>query len=370
MAIIISGVGIDSIPINVRDYGATGDGVTNDTAALQAALDAAAADEDTVYIPPGTYLTNALNWPLRVRIQGAGRQHTVLKPASNSIILLSHTVAGVYEVGGLHMRDMHFDVGGKTGITFVFVDGTDSTKRISDVIIENCFFNGAADVGVRLRHCVGSQINVCVTQIVRDGFVVEQSAETTFLNCEAVLGAGPAFKITGAAGDTQYDEGIRLMGCASNGQAKGIEAFNQDWGIIVGGSFTNCNAGTIQLTTCSNWVIDANEIGSPTTQVGIQAIQPCENIIVSNNKFVLCSYGIFTLGTHWVITGNVFWAGANIDIYLVDTTQSAVTGNVCQSTGAAWSILAQGAVSNNIATGNLGNGTIDGFTLETGNLTY
>lgn len=38
--------------INVMDYGATGDGTTNDTVAVQAALDAATGG-GVVYFPPG-----------------------------------------------------------------------------------------------------------------------------------------------------------------------------------------------------------------------------------------------------------------------------------------------------------------------------
>jgi polygalacturonase len=47
--------------LNVRDFGATGDGMTKDTAAIQKALDAcAAAGGGTVVVPEGTYLTGSL----------------------------------------------------------------------------------------------------------------------------------------------------------------------------------------------------------------------------------------------------------------------------------------------------------------------
>jgi polygalacturonase len=46
---------------NVRDFGATGDGHTKDTAALQKALDACATGGGgTVFVPPGAYLTGSI----------------------------------------------------------------------------------------------------------------------------------------------------------------------------------------------------------------------------------------------------------------------------------------------------------------------
>lgn len=60
--------------LNVRLFGAVGDGVADDTAALQAALDAASAVGGTVYIPAGTFLiaSGGLTCSKPVSIVGAG----------------------------------------------------------------------------------------------------------------------------------------------------------------------------------------------------------------------------------------------------------------------------------------------------------
>lgn len=51
----------NSVNVNVRDFGAAGDGKTMDTAALQAAIDQCAqAGGGTVFLPPGTYLSGSL----------------------------------------------------------------------------------------------------------------------------------------------------------------------------------------------------------------------------------------------------------------------------------------------------------------------
>jgi hypothetical protein len=50
---------IDGAPINVLDYGATGDGVTDDTDAILAAIAAMPASNSALTFPPGTYIVNS-----------------------------------------------------------------------------------------------------------------------------------------------------------------------------------------------------------------------------------------------------------------------------------------------------------------------
>src|SRR5206468_7060164 len=45
--------------VNVKDKGAKGDGQTDDTAAIQAAIDQVAGTKGTVLVPNGTYLVDA-----------------------------------------------------------------------------------------------------------------------------------------------------------------------------------------------------------------------------------------------------------------------------------------------------------------------
>jgi len=74
--------------VNVRDYGAKGDGVTDDTAAFQTALNAVADKGGTVFVPVGNYLIKThLVIPPKVTLEGIWKIPTAWTQNQGSTLL-------------------------------------------------------------------------------------------------------------------------------------------------------------------------------------------------------------------------------------------------------------------------------------------
>lgn len=126
---------------NVKQYGATGDGVADDTAEIQAAIDAAAAQTNRpiVYLPPGKYLTTSTLTVTADYIAIVGGSMPSIYRGSES----SGTTRGAtirYNGTGTAVQ-----VGVAPGTNRTFIQGT----RIENIRIE---VNNDTDVGLHVWH--------------------------------------------------------------------------------------------------------------------------------------------------------------------------------------------------------------------------
>jgi hypothetical protein len=82
--------------ITPQEFGAAGDGRHDDTAAIQAAVNAAGSPSDTVYIPKATYIVSAtINITQPVHILGDGPLSSIIKTTASKGDVLSVSANGV-----------------------------------------------------------------------------------------------------------------------------------------------------------------------------------------------------------------------------------------------------------------------------------
>jgi parallel beta-helix repeat protein len=141
---------LQSNAVNVRDYGAIGDGTADDTAAIHAARDAAGAG-GKIIVPPGVYMVSGLTadvadqkWELSV--------DAVIKMEVGAAEILSVNAAGVSVVGGL------FDASNGTAR-----DWSQQGIRISGdgVTVRNVTVQNSPAIGVYALNCSQLTISGC-----------------------------------------------------------------------------------------------------------------------------------------------------------------------------------------------------------------
>lgn len=286
-----------STVVSVKDKGAKGDGTTNDTAAVQAAVDSVSGSGGTVLVPAGTYMIDALpgvNLGSKMTLQLA--QGAILKAITNSAdnysVINVTARTNVNIVGGTLAgeRNTHTGTTGEWGMGISVSGG--SAIVIDGVTLKDMWGDGI--------YLTGQAVNTTVCSVAADnnrrqgmsivganGVVVKDS---TFEN---TLGTNPmaGIDIEPNAGQSVTNVSITNSRFLSNG-GSGIQVMGGGTApvsavTISGNTISNSGSnGGITCTGTSNDTITNNTI-SDTNNWGIFLDRDCSNITVTGNRITV-----------------------------------------------------------------------------------
>lgn len=182
--------------LDVREFGARGDGQGDDTRAFQRALDALPASGGTVTVPSGRYRIDALR-SIRMRsrqhLKLADDAHLLAIPngAERAYVITVHGVSDVEISGGriIGERDRHLGASGEWGHG-IMIRGS-SRVTVRDIHISRCWGDGISIGAInasRGRPVVPSR-DVAIARVTstgnrRQGLTVGRSDRVHVYDCE------------------------------------------------------------------------------------------------------------------------------------------------------------------------------------------
>lgn len=341
---------INGAVVNVLDYGATGNGTTDDAAAVQLALNAGG----TVFFPAGTYLIG-----------------TTLNVLSNTQVLLDQNATAKAKSS---LSGPLFSTSGKTNVKFtggifdgnkanaasatdaiyiynssnvwvnnttiqnskehnIYVAGPSTSSVSKNIYLQNNSLSGADGPGITFIYTSNILIE---NSIIFSNYTGLTSGESSFIaivgnsfysntNDGCAVGNNCAYiTITGNVSQYNGAEGINVDGC-NHAVITGNTSLNNLIGITV----WNRSPGTV---LAKRNIVSSNTV-STCTQVGILIADGNEYSIIEGNSVDSCgSYGI-QLGesNYCVIRDNTVNGNAAGGIYVAGTIQSKIENNFCAS---------------------------------------
>lgn len=356
-----SAASITGILVNVKTYGAVGDGVTNDTAAIAAAV-AALASGQTLYFPPGVYLTDQVNVSTaKLHFYGSG---ATIKQRVNTNYLLIYVTADDFtlerltldgggsafqnsfvgmlkgqEVDRLTILDCAFQNTGDTGVQ---LSGGSDRLRVDRCVFNACEFNGLYTNTDGLGTSYRTQISNCHFY----GFTANSSSglriagtptypvvDASVVNCTFTDTADAIQGIDFFGGGI----GVRVTGCTFNGGVWGVSFGSATDSVLSNNTVRGVTTYALEFAEASTYggcvrcVISGNTIDGEDALANGVLVGRGEDNIVSNNIITGgtaagSSKGIHCTSQSCVITGNRVDHFGNL-VYLADADNFTLSGN-------------------------------------------
>ncbi len=317
---------INGAPINVLDYGATGDGVTNDTAAMQAAHDTG----NVVYYPAGTYLFTSNISISSGGIVGEGMTETILKSndtTSNNLIKYVGNFATKGNVPLFSNFKILGNVSKTQGAALSINPITDETEYLyfTNVTFED------APTGIEFQRASLWKITNCnflaytIAGVLVRNLNVADAGDSVIMGC---VFSNPF--ATGEGVLQQSSGGLRIIGCKFLGGNSGYTL-----------SYDSSNGGTSNLLIIGNSIEQMNSAGI--VFANALGAATFSNVVIASNQFGVAPRGIsvdagITI-TEISITGNIFniagGPGTPFAISANDLNRFLISDNILRGNGGA-----------------------------------
>lgn len=287
------------VRIDVRDHGAKGDGVRDDTTSFQEAVDALPKEGGTVYVPAGAYLidpTRSIKLRSRMHLSLATGARLVAKAnaAPRSYVLLAEKLENLEISGGriIGERDSHLGTTGEWGHG-IGIRGC-SGVTIRNIHISSCWGDGISAGGMHARgepSIPGRDYvieKVVCTENRRQGLTIGSSSGVRIRNCEfSNTGGVPP----GAGIDIEPDTGVArdvvIESCLVRGnRGPGISLYKRAAEVTVRNCTIERNRGDGILAVTAIDCVFADNIIRENGLGGIFLRTGSRNVRVTGNKLM------------------------------------------------------------------------------------
>ncbi len=319
---LVSGTAIATAPLTPQDFGAVADGETDDTAAIQAAIDQAVSGNGRVlHFPPGTYGVTSVDIQAGLTLVGYGA--TIKKMPqepkfSRTFTTQNRKHIGAHDSQPLIIKGFTFD-GSRTEQGsyedyrleqqhMIFLQGDPAGAGRLTAIIEDCSFRDGVADAISVYTNVAATISNCrATDVFRGGVVVTGGHSEVHINNFTAQGAVHATGIDVEVDGAGYQGSFETHITATNLRLDG----DFDVGIHDGSTFHGSNihsvAGPFNL-----YARDAT-IRMVNSTFGVGALSDSSNRIVHPHdvSFSHCTFIARPSGSTTpvakIATAHVYW---------------------------------------------------------------
>ncbi|MDF7825927.1 glycosyl hydrolase family 28-related protein [Pontiellaceae bacterium B12227] len=306
--------------LNIKEFGARGDGVTDDTPALQAAIKAAKETGGTIYFPNGTYCIHPVKVPSHIALRGdsnwayenKGKKdpdfegRTTLKALSGN----ARALLDCYDARGTRIIGLTLD-GSKLGKSMHGIYARHTGCELH-IVIEDCRINHFTGSGIRLEKAWVFAIRRCLVMWNGEhGIDCTGGYDGWVIDTMLTANKGAGFYARGEAPEDMSEEekkAISFFGSASVMLTANRIEWNQQGGILLNGAnsmqingcsldhnfgpgikMVNSTANTI--TSCKIRTNGVDAEGEDSCQV---ALEDCKGTVMTGNTL----WGWFDRGEH------------------------------------------------------------------------